>query len=197
MTGLLDIEGHLVFYRSYHFNKTNVRIHLMCIPIILLSAAMLVTPFTLWGSGYPHLNLASVLAWSYGTYYVLLDWPLGIPSFAFLAAFAYWSRWLYQGLSPAGQGRFVTGALAAHVTAWLLQFYGHAAHEKRAPALLDNLLQAIVLAPFFVVYEIAFACGFRKSVKTAMDVNALKLVREYKARRHQSIDPTEPKLTRR
>eukprot|EP00611_Tribonema_gayanum_P021113 TRINITY_DN399_c0_g1_i2.p2 TRINITY_DN399_c0_g1~~TRINITY_DN399_c0_g1_i2.p2 ORF type:complete len:162 (+),score=23.10 TRINITY_DN399_c0_g1_i2:121-606(+) len=39
----------------------------------------------------------------------------------------------------------------AHVVCWLAQFYGHAAHEKRKPALMDNLFQAFLAAPLFVL----------------------------------------------
>lgn len=31
-------------------------------------------------------------------------------------------------------------ALALHVVCWIAQFYGHGVHEKRSPALLDNLI---------------------------------------------------------
>jgi uncharacterized membrane protein YGL010W len=43
-----------------------------------------------------------------------------------------------------------------HAFCWLLQFYGHAAHEKRKPALLDNLFQAFLAAPIFVFMEVAY-----------------------------------------
>lgn len=39
--------------------------------------------------------------------------------------------------------------IAVEVFAWIAQFVGHGVYEGRAPALLDNLLQALVLAPFF------------------------------------------------
>ena len=32
---------------------------------------------------------------------------------------------------------------------WLLQFWGHGAHERRAPALLTNLSQALLMGPLF------------------------------------------------
>ncbi|TIB88510.1 hypothetical protein E3Q19_03308 [Wallemia mellicola] len=44
-----------------------------------------------------------------------------------------------------------------HMTSWIAQFYGHAKHEKRAPALLDNLAGAIFLAPLFVHIENLFS----------------------------------------
>ncbi|KAM7267287.1 hypothetical protein ACFE04_009453 [Oxalis oulophora] len=44
--------------------------------------------------------------------------------------------------------------LAAQLICWTGQFIGHGVFEKRAPALLDNLLQAFLMAPFFVLLEI-------------------------------------------
>ncbi len=39
---------------------------------------------------------------------------------------------------------------------------GHGAFEKRAPALLDSLDQALLTAPLFVLMEVAFFLGYRK-----------------------------------
>ena len=74
--------------------------------------------------------------------------------------------------------------IAIHVLCWIAQFVGHGLAEKRAPALLDNLLGgktlilitppvvdvllfallAIVLAPFFVHLEILFGLGYRPAM---------------------------------
>lgn len=48
---------------------------------------------------------------------------------------------------------------------WLAQFIGHGVFEKRAPALLDNLVQAFLLAPLFVWMEILFFFGYRPELK--------------------------------
>ena len=60
-------------------------------------------------------------------------------------------------------------ALAAHILSWLAQFVGHGIFEGRAPALLDNLVQAAFLAPFFVWMEILFALGYRPELKRRLD----------------------------
>lgn len=38
----LDLEKHLVFYGSYHSNSINVAIHMVCVPIILMTSFLLV-----------------------------------------------------------------------------------------------------------------------------------------------------------
>lgn len=62
-----------------------------------------------------------------------------------------------------------TWAIALHVISWLAQFVGHGVFEGRAPALLDNLVQAFFLAPFFVWMEILFFLGYRPELKRRLD----------------------------
>lgn len=65
-------------------------------------------------------------------------------------------------------------AIALHIASWIAQFVGHGVYEGRAPALLDNLVQALFLAPFFVWFEILFYFGYRPELKGRVD----KAVRE-------------------
>lgn len=60
-------------------------------------------------------------------------------------------------------------ALGIHIVSWLLQFVGHGVYEGRAPALLDNLVQALFLAPFFVWFEVLFFLGYRPELKARLD----------------------------
>lgn len=70
-------------------------------------------------------------------------------------------------------------AVAVHIVSWILQFIGHGKYEGRKPALLDNLVQALFLAPLFVWYEILFKLGFYKQLKrdveAAIEVEVAKL----------------------
>jgi len=60
-------------------------------------------------------------------------------------------------------------AIGIHLFSWVAQFIGHGVFEGRAPALLDNLVQAIFLAPFFVWLEILFYFGYRPELKGRLD----------------------------
>lgn len=60
-------------------------------------------------------------------------------------------------------------AIAVHIVSWILQFIGHGKFEGRAPALLDNLFQAIFLAPLFVWLELLFMLGYRPELKARVD----------------------------
>lgn len=60
-----------------------------------------------------------------------------------------------------------------------MQFVGHGAFEKRAPALLDSLVQAIVLAPFFVFMEVLFIFGYRPELQKRIDVAVEKEIAKF------------------
>lgn len=53
--------------------------------------------------------------------------------------------------------------------AWGIQFVGHGVWERKAPALKDNLVQALFLAPFFVWLECLFWGGYRKELKERVE----------------------------
>jgi 2-hydroxy fatty acid dioxygenase len=73
---------------------------------------------------------------------------------------------------------------AVFIVSWLAQFVGHGKFEGRAPALLDNLVQALLLAPFFVWFEILFQAGYRPELharlQKAVEVEVQKFQSEKK-----------------
>ncbi|KAF7981594.1 hypothetical protein HWV62_32646 [Athelia sp. TMB] len=113
------------------------------------------------------LKFPAVMAGSYLLYYFALE-PVAALIYApqmilsLLTATAFY----YHG----GDSRIaIAGAL--HAVSWIAQFAGHGFAEKRAPALLDNLLGGklisnipIVLAPFFVHLEVLFHFGYRPAL---------------------------------
>lgn len=72
-------------------------------------------------------------------------------------------------------------AIGIHIASWIAQFIGHGIFEGRAPALLDNLVQAIFLAPFFVWLEILFMFGYRPELKARLDQSVEKEIAKYRA----------------
>lgn len=68
-----------------------------------------------------------------------------------------------------------------NIACWIAQFIGHGAFEGRAPALLDNLVQALFLAPFFVWFEILFFLGYRPELKRRINQAVEKEIHKVKA----------------
>ena len=67
------------------------------------------------------------------------------------------------------------------IVSWVAQFVGHGVYEGRAPALFDNLLQAFVLAPFFVFMEALFMLGYRPELQKRVKVEVEKEVKKFRA----------------
>lgn len=73
-------------------------------------------------------------------------------------------------------------SIGVFVVSWICQFVGHGVYEGRAPALLDNLLQALVLAPFFVFMEFLFKVfGYRPELQKRINIAVEKEIRKFKA----------------
>ncbi|RVW90532.1 putative endoplasmic reticulum membrane protein C16E8.02 [Vitis vinifera] len=177
--GLFDLERHFAFYGAYHSNPVNVFLHMLFVWPLFFTALVLFyfTPsfFILPQIGLlpsDHtflLNFGFLFTLIYSLFYVLLDKKAGC-----LAALLCFSCWVgssflasYLGFSLAWKV-----VLASQLFCWTGQFIGHGVFEKRAPALLDNLAQAFIMAPFFVLLEALQTTigyepypGFSKNVK--------------------------------
>ncbi len=75
---------------------------------------------------------------------------------------------------------------AINIVCWIAQFIGHGVFEGRAPALLDNLVQAIFLAPFFVWLEILFSMGYRPELKRRVDQATEKEIEKFNKNKEKS-----------
>lgn len=67
-------------------------------------------------------------------------------------------------------GGYLTSILVGiQILAWVSQFIGHGVYEKRAPALMTNLM-FMWLGPFFVFFEILnLAFGYKQAEKEEYD----------------------------
>lgn len=138
---------------------------MICIPIIVWTAQVLGT-------------LAPVPSFVPGVQYILsyhlhfeLNWPALITGLFFayylilepVGALLYAPQLILSLLTATAYSRHIDGFLHVvilHCVSWIAQFCGHGFIEKRAPALTDNLLYGVVLAPFFVHLELLFAFGY-------------------------------------
>ncbi len=71
-------------------------------------------------------------------------------------------------------------ALAIHVGGWVPQFIGHGIFERRAPALLDSLDQALLTAPLFIILEVFFFFGYRREFYKKMMKQVEVNIKEFK-----------------
>ena len=127
-------------------------------------------------------NLGTIATLLYATLYILME-PVagGILAPLLLSGTAYCNHLTTEYGSLANYW-----ALSIFVISWLAQFVGHGIFEGRAPALLDNLVQALFLAPFFVWMEILFSLGYRPELKSRVDGAIEREIRKYQISKQQS-----------
>lgn len=154
----LDLEFQLRQYKSYHREKTNVFIHMIFVPTIFFSSSCIFHRINL-GHG---ITLAHIQSAIFSLYYIFLCLEPGLLASTLLLTLN-WSLdkgkirlHLYQEISL-----FVIG--------WIVQFIGHSYFECRRPALMDNLTQSLITAPYFVFFELLFKLGFYKRLQTKLE----------------------------
>ncbi|WFD17867.1 hypothetical protein MCAP1_000076 [Malassezia caprae] len=205
-----SFRDQLAFYGAYHTNSVNVGIHMVCVPLIFMSSLVLVlaTGVSLesvashlpdaagarvWDvcrqlaahvspAVWPHLNVASLVAALYLAYYYVLD----VTSAALITPLwigYYAAAWLT--MEHVEHAAKYAGVL--FVVSWILQFYGHGVHEGRAPALLDNLLGALVLAPLFVFVETLFFFGYRPELQAWLKNETGRLIVQFRAQHPRKV----------
>ncbi|KAJ2103946.1 hypothetical protein GGI09_000391 [Coemansia sp. S100] len=169
---MFDLKTEFPKYGEYHANKVNVAIHMLFVPTILWCTLGLVTwltPHALFAypapiatllasipGPAPLANATALVMLGFIAFYVILEPLAGLLTVPIIYSFLVTSQ---QVVLEAPNG--IQIVLGVFVFAWIAQFIGHGVFEKRAPALLDNLVQALVMAPFFVFLEVLFACGYR------------------------------------
>ncbi|CEP60483.1 2-hydroxy-palmitic acid dioxygenase MPO1 LALA0_S01e11936g [Lachancea lanzarotensis] len=153
MKAAFDLTTQLAFYKSYHSNDTNVKIHAVFVPLILYSSMAILHRVELcmgW-------TLTHLLAVVFAGYYLALDLKAGALAATILTV-------TVKGIDSGVLDIPVSWAMVTFTTGWVAQFLGHGVFEHRRPALLDNLVQSLVTAPFLILFELLFALGFYKSL---------------------------------
>ena len=157
---MFDFAQQMTFYSAYHQERRNVITHIFGVPIITFSFFVVMHWLELTTiSDFP-ITLAVVVYALTTLYYVSLD-----SLFGAIAGLLYGSL-LYAAYQIATMG-YQVGLIifaACQIGGWGAQIFAHAAFEKGKPAFLDNLFQSFVSAPLFVVADVLFMLGIRKSL---------------------------------
>ncbi|OIT25353.1 PREDICTED: uncharacterized endoplasmic reticulum membrane protein C16E8.02-like [Nicotiana attenuata] len=193
---IFDLEKQFAFYGAYHSNPVNILIHMVFVWPIFFTGLILfdftpplfnLPPIQLCEHSSLVLNFGFLFALVYAMFYVALDKKAG--SLAALLCFVCWvsSSMVARQLGFSLAWKVV---LAAQLFCWTGQFIGHGVFEKRAPALLDNLTQAFLMAPFFVLLEALQSLfdyepypGFHSKVKATIDAE----IKEWQEKKQKKI----------
>jgi len=145
-------------YGRFHGNTVNILIHLTCIPTIVITSYLL-TEFLSTSYFKISFNFGALILSTWGLLYLTKELFLGLVTIAEYVGIFYYLHGRDLSCCNFNHLQIVLGLF---VTAWILQFIGHGVFERRAPALVTNLLLTIN-APLFVNIEIFYyAFGYRK-----------------------------------
>ncbi|KAG2212876.1 hypothetical protein INT46_009668 [Mucor plumbeus] len=193
---IFSLKKQLVVYGSHHNNKVNVAIHMIFVPTIFWTALVFASNtgpfFNVDGTIFAFLkpfgpNLAFFTVIFYLTYYAILDPIAASIASPILLTMSYTSTKFLETNPNANKI-----ALAIHIISWIFQFLGHGLAEKRSPKLLDNLVQALVSAPYFVFFEVLFYLGYKPQLYKEVMTEINKDVAEFKAKRAASGKKSGP-----
>jgi 2-hydroxy fatty acid dioxygenase len=159
------------------------------VPLILITAqglgtrlkvpASLLKDLPLDPQYYQYVNAGALAVLIYSLDYLSLDLFFGVISTPIMV---YLNVKSTDYLDESGShGLLIYWGI--QIFSWLIQFVGHGVFEHRAPALLENLNQALLLAPLFVMFEIANLFGFRKDIMKEVDELVKPEVEQFRAER--------------
>ena len=128
------------------------------------------------------MNLSTFGALLYSVFYVLLEPVAGGLLVPFLISGAAYANYLSSTYGTTAN--YWAGGV--QVVSWLVQFVGHGIFEGRAPALLDSLVQSLLLAPLFVWMEVLFFLGYRPELRARLHKNIEEVVSKVNAEKEKS-----------
>lgn len=107
---------------------------------------------------------------------MLLEPVVGMASVPVLVGAAAYMNYLTMTYGATA----TSWSLGIFIVSWIAQFIGHGAYEGRSPALLDNLFQALFLAPLFVFLEYLFMFGYRRELQHRVEVEVQKKIAQFR-----------------
>ena len=123
------------------------------------------------------LNLGAFVAFVYSGFCILLEPVVGTILLPIIFGWTVYANHLTATYTYYAN----SVGIVVEIVAWILQFIGHGVFEGRAPALLDNLLQSFILAPFFVFMEVLFKFGYRPELRQRVEGAVEKEIAKFKA----------------
>ena len=134
----------LLKYKAYHQDNTNVIIHQLCVPLLLISFYSTVP-----------IYLAFLINIFYSANYLLFD----VFSKKSIHS-VYYLQLLFLIHFAFRQTLSVQSNIFIHIASWVLQIIGHKYFENNTPAFLDNLYDSFLFAPYFTFLETFYPSSF-------------------------------------
>lgn len=163
-----NLTEHLSQYALYHRDQRNIKTHYIGIPLIIVAIFSLLSLPLVSVAGIM-LTPALFLFIAAALFYFRLDLRFGLVMLLFSGScFAVAT---YLAAQPFAV--WLGSSLALFVVGWVLQFVGHY-YEGKKPAFVDDIV-GLFVGPLFVVAEIGFSLGLRKTLQYEIEKTAGKV----------------------
>lgn len=160
-------------YAEFHRHPTNARIHFVGVPLLHVTALILVAL-------YLHKSAPVICACLYCIYYFLLDAEAALACLPYQVTVTALS---YLVVARGGSESAVAfHAASLHLLSWVAQIYGHRVYEGNSPALPQSFVGSVLTAPLFVVLEMLWLAGYALNVKAKLDPVGTKQEQEARHR---------------
>ena len=151
------LDDWLLEYNSSHQNSTNIKIHNLCVPLILLSVTGLLTKVfeNILPQGIPLLSGGNLFLLALIIYYGFQDRRLP----RVMAPLLFLSALIVTWLSRNQPSIFTPLFSALFIFAWILQFIGHRI-EGKSPSFLTDI-RFLFIGPVWVMVHLRRRLGDR------------------------------------
>ncbi len=145
----MSLDKVISDYESYHKNPFNIKIHVICVPLIILSVVGMLNAIPIaWGQ----VRIGHIVCSLYFSYYIFYARAYLLPCFAMFATVIA-ADWQLATLSTQS---YLSVHVSLFVVCWILQFWGHK-QEGNKPAFIGNKetgLHSTFMAPILVIRHI-------------------------------------------
>ncbi len=145
----MSLDKAISDYESYHKDPLNIKIHIICVPRILLSVVGMLNAIPVaWGP----IRIGHVICLLYFSYYIFFARPYLLSCFSMFAALIA----VDFLLAKLPVQLYLSINIFIFVVSWILQIWGHK-KEGNKPAFIDNKETAIhstFMAPIMVIRHI-------------------------------------------
>ncbi len=145
----MNLDKAISDYESYHKEPLNIIIHMVCVPLIILSIVGMLNAIPIaWGP----VRIGHIVCSLYFSYYIFYARPYLLSC---LVMFAVLITVDFQ-LAKLSNQLYLSINIFLFIISWILQFWGHK-KEGNKPAFIDNKetgLHSTFMAPILVIRHI-------------------------------------------
>lgn len=170
----INLKESFAFYAAYHRHPVNQLIHIITIPIIVLTILVWLSYGTIYQfeisqdsqslNNLFSLNVGIIVIAMYLALYNVLKPFVGLLMSPFIMILYLLANIIRFEVPYAW-----AICIGFNILALILQFLGHSVWEKRKPNLMESLLQAFLMDPLFIFLGILFKLGFYKDFKDEIE----------------------------